>query len=240
MSDTDGWRIPARAEQCSGCQTTLAVGDDVTVLLRMGDEGPTRDDLCEDCGAALESSGENVYWRRPLRESEAASPVVDYALLREMFDRMLQRTEPVYQRLSYLVGLVLLRKRHLRLKGFEVRDGREVMVVVRGAGQPEMEVPAPHLSADELVETREQLTRLLAADLPALDDERPAGQPDPIDAAVAAGAEAAAQAEASESSAVEDAEGDAEQAPEVVEATEVEDEVTEAEAEAGGPRPELN
>lgn len=171
MSDSDSWKIPASAEQCARCETALAVGDEVTVFLRFGEEGPHREDLCASCGNAVSASGSDVFWRHKLPESAVASPVVDYALLREMFHRMLVRPEPVYQRLSYLVGLVLVRKRHLRLRGFERRGGTEVMVVSKGAGEPDLDVPAPHLSAEALVETREQLTRLLAADLPSEDFE---------------------------------------------------------------------
>src|SRR5262245_30706659 len=77
---------------------------------------------------------------------------------------MLQRGDEIYRRLSYLVALVLVRKRHLRLHGFEVRQGREVMVVSRGAGQPAFDVPAPYLSPEDMLAVREHLSRLLQAD----------------------------------------------------------------------------
>lgn len=171
MSDSDSWKIPASAEQCARCSAMLAVDGEVTVLLRFAGEVPTREDLCASCGNLVDVANSDVFWRHKLPESAVASPVVDYALLREMFHRMLGRSEPVYQRLSYLVGLVLVRKRHLRLRGFERRDGVEVMVVSRGAGEPEFDVPAPHLSVEVLLETRAHLTRLLAADLPSEDLE---------------------------------------------------------------------
>ncbi|MDG2148981.1 MAG: hypothetical protein P8N09_05590 [Planctomycetota bacterium] len=171
MSDSDNWKIPASTDQCARCSAGLAVDDEVTVLLSFSEEGPNREDLCATCGNNVDASGSDVFWRHKLPESAVASPVVDYALLREMFQRMLPRSEPIYQRLSYLVGLVLVRKRFLRLRGFERREGEEVMVVARGAGEPSFDVPAPHLSAEVLVETREHLKRLLAADLPSEDFE---------------------------------------------------------------------
>ena len=54
------------------------------------------------------------------------------------------------------------------------------MLVNRGAGQPSFDVPAPFLTAEQMLPVREHLTRLLAADiedeLPDLDAEcRPQG-----------------------------------------------------------------
>jgi len=166
MSESPDWQIPASAATCSRCQAGLQEGDAVTVVLTLDAAGPRRDDLCGRCEQQAPVDPGSLYWKRRVPARAAARPVVDYKLLREIFERLLQRSEPVYQRLAYLVGLVLLRKRHVRLRGFEVRDGREVMVVARAVDQPELVVPAPHLDAAELVETREQLTRLLATDLP--------------------------------------------------------------------------
>lgn len=135
-------------------------------MLAFGAEGPERQDLCAACGQTVDEQARAFYWRSTRPTAGESRPVVDYAFLREMFERMLSRAEPVYQRLTYLVGLVLVRKRFLRLKGFEARNGREVMVLARGAELPDLEVPAPHLSADDMLQTRELLKRLLAADLP--------------------------------------------------------------------------
>jgi hypothetical protein len=171
----DAWTLPAPHDQCTRCEAELAVGASVTVALTFDAEGPRRDDLCTGCGESVQGKEDVFYWRTTRPDAESSRPVVDYAFLREMFSRMLQRPEPVYRGLAYLVGLILVRKRHLRLKGFESREDGEVMLVTRGAGEPEMDVPAPHLSAEAMVETRERLKRLLAADLP--------DGPDPLDPA---------------------------------------------------------
>ena len=108
---------------------------------------------------------EVCFWTRRRPESAQQRTVVDYAMLRELFGRMLLRDDDVYRRLSYLVALVLIRKRFLRLVGFQRRAGREVMVVTRGAGQPSLDVPAPLLTAEDLLLVRDQLAQLLHADL---------------------------------------------------------------------------
>ncbi len=164
MSLTDAWKIPTASRACAACQAALQTGDQVTTAIRWLPEGPERRDLCEACGRAAENLAEAYYWRRRLPACEARRPVVDYALLRELFLRMLQRGDEIYRRLSYLVALVLVRKRYLRLHGFDVRHGREVMVVSRGAGQPGFDVPAPFLSAEDMLAVREHLSRLLQAD----------------------------------------------------------------------------
>ncbi|MHC5209753.1 MAG: hypothetical protein ACYTG2_03445 [Planctomycetota bacterium] len=165
-SQSEEWKLPGGSEQCSACSTELLPGDPVTSSIRLAAEGPERKDLCASCGEAVPSEGELFYWRRVLPESAQRRPVVDYAMLREIFSRLLQREQASYQRLAYLVALVLIRKRHLRLVAFEAREGREVMLVRRAAGHPTVEVPAPYLGPEEMVEVRDQLTRLMAAELP--------------------------------------------------------------------------
>lgn len=198
MPGGEDWSLPARRLLCGECERELPAGMLVTSMLRFGADGPDRRDLCEDCGQSVESGADDVFWRHRLPEDESRRLVVDYALLREVFEQLARRTEPLYERLAYLVGLVLVRKRLLRLKGFEVRDGREVMRVQRTAADPEMIVPAPHLEPDQLVETRERLGRLLNSDLP--DDLSPeqladalAADPAPPDGAAAPGAGSAAE-----------------------------------------------
>ena len=165
MSLTDAWKIPTASRACAACQAPLQTGQLVTTVFRLAPEGPERRDLCEACGHAEENVRETFFWRRRLPEPEAGrAVVVDYTLLRELFLRMLQRGDEIYRRLSYLVALVLVRKRHLKLHGFEVRAGREVMVVSRGAGQPSFDVPAPFLSAEDMLAVREHLSRLVQAD----------------------------------------------------------------------------
>lgn len=165
MSPTEDWKLPGRAERCSGCQGPLAAGTLVTTLVRLSPAGPERRDLCASCGESVDSQGDELFWRRLRPEGDGPRRVVDYAMLRELFGRMLGRPDELYRRLSYLVALVLIRKRHLRLQGFEVRNGREVMVVTRGPGEPPLDVPAPFLTAEDMVGVRGHLTRLLNADL---------------------------------------------------------------------------
>jgi len=164
VSLTDAWKIPSAGRQCAACQVALLTGDLVTTSFRWLPGGPERRDLCETCGGAEENLADAFFWRRRLPDSHDRRPVVDYALLRELFTRMLQRGDEIYRRLSYLVALVLVRKRFLKLHGFEVRAGREVMVVSRGTGQPPFDVPAPYLSGEDMLAVREHLSRLLQAD----------------------------------------------------------------------------
>jgi hypothetical protein len=188
VSLTEQWNIPAGANVCSTCGEALPAGEPVTTVFRLGGGGPERADLCAACAESGEAPSDGFTWRRNQPEPVKKKAVVDYALLNELFDRMLKRTDELYRRLTYLVALVLIRKRKLRLIGFELRDGREVMVVNRGAGQPTFDVPAPFLTAEEMLPVREHLTRLLAADiedeLPALDE---ASRPQEAEAAAVEG-----------------------------------------------------
>lgn len=166
VSRNEDWTIPTGHHECDRCHSSVEVGETVTTVLQLDEQGPRREDLCATCGEDVGDAA--IFWRHRRPDEENPHIVVDYALLREAFPHLCARDEPLYHRLAYLVGLVLVRKRMLRLVGFEVRDGKEVMIVTRGAGQPQQVVPAPHLEAEQLVETREQLGRLLTSELPDL------------------------------------------------------------------------
>jgi len=162
----DDWKLPSATERCAACSRELQVGEAVTSVIRLAGQGPGRQDLCASCGQSVGGDPDAFFWRRRRPPSSQRKAVVDYAMLRELFTRLLDRPGELYARLSYLVALVLIRKRHLRLQGFEVRSGREVMLVSRAAGEPSIEVPAPFLTPEDMLSVREHLNRLLQADLP--------------------------------------------------------------------------
>lgn len=162
----EDWKLPSAVERCSSCAAELQPGQPVTSVIRLAAAGPGRQDLCATCGQAVGGEAEVFFWRRPRPAGKTRPAIVDYTMLRELFGRLLERPGELYARLSYLVALVLIRKRHLRLSGFELRGGREVMLVTRGAGEPAVEVPAPYLTPEDMVEVRAHLNRLLQADLP--------------------------------------------------------------------------
>jgi hypothetical protein len=162
----EDWKLPSGLERCSSCACELAPGQPVTSVIRLAADGPGRQDLCASCGQTVGGEADVFFWRRKRPPAAERRAIVDYTMLRELFGRLLERPGELYARLSYLVALVLVRKRHLRLVGFEQRGGREVMLVSRAAGEPALEVPAPYLTPQDMLEVRAHLNRLLQADLP--------------------------------------------------------------------------
>ena len=162
----EDWKLPSGVERCSRCAAELVPGQPMTSVIRLAPDGPGRQDLCASCGQAVGGEADVFFWRRNRPPASERRAIVDYTMLRELFGRLLERPGELYARLSYLVALVLIRKRHLRLAGFEARGGREVMLVSRAAGEPAIEVPAPFLTSEDMVEVRAHLNRLLQADLP--------------------------------------------------------------------------
>jgi hypothetical protein len=182
VSQNDAFKLPRPADCCAHCEQPLLAGMHCTTIVRFLADAPVREDLCTACGEKAVADPEVCFWTRRRPDSSGQRAVVDYAMLRELFGRMLLKADDVYRRLSYLVALVLIRKRFLRLVGFQRRAGREVMVVTRGAGQPTLDVPAPLLTAEDLLQVRDQLAQLLNADLadhdlPELAAIRPTSEP---------------------------------------------------------------
>lgn len=177
------WKIPAPAELCGQCEQPLQTGALIRVELDLSAGEPTRRDLCEACGESVEIADGCFSWQQRRPDLGDSRPMVDYGLLREVFGGLVQRPDTKSRRLAYLVALVLVRKRHLRLLGFERQGGQEIMRVRKTVDDPEIVVPAPHLSSEALLETRGELMRLLSADLPLSDLEGGAPEADPAPSA---------------------------------------------------------
>ena len=83
----DDWKIPSSADRCGRCETELQPLALTTAVLAFGPTGPHRVDLCEACGESVEdSAGEAYFWRRRLPDENDRRPVVDYGVLRGIFE----------------------------------------------------------------------------------------------------------------------------------------------------------
>jgi len=154
------------AGSCVGCGREFEPEERYLSALFEDLDGFSRRDYCLSCwqGPPAESFS---YWRGriPARE-EPAERVVNDAEALELFEQLEDVGEPRQVAFRYLLALLLVRKRVLKLISSGVRDGRP-MVVARPGDGPEYQVLVPRLGQEELAEVSVQMGSVLDFDVDA-------------------------------------------------------------------------
>lgn len=161
MSSSSGWKIEKRATACAGCEASFAPGTAVTSALYEEEGEFLRRDWCPGCAADEGRTGAPYsFWTAEIPEPEARKAAFDLGVAREFLGRLLQQRDPERDSLRYLLALLLLRKRVVRvLEQFET-DAGERMTFTVPPDETVHEIPCPEIDEDEAAALREQLGRL--------------------------------------------------------------------------------
>lgn len=171
------WRIGGRSRTCAHSEREFRPGDRVVSTLHAvaaepGEEEPDDDlgearpafvrrDVLEEHAATVEAEDTEPpfsRWIWEVPEPEPRKPVLDLAAAREFLVRLIREDAPERASLRYLLVLMLLRKRLVKLHG-EGEDG-EALVVEVPPDVPPTEIACPELTPEETDSLREELGRL--------------------------------------------------------------------------------
>jgi hypothetical protein len=158
------WKITKPQTLCSGCAREIAVGEGFYSWIDLTEQEPVRFDACDTCFTA-EKHPDRIYWRTRRQEPPVKAKKVDYERLRDVFLKMIEKTGDsagdMYRDLTYLMGLLLLRKRFYKLRAFDTQDGRDVLVLTQPKTDVTITLDAPLLSEARIALVREKLAQLL-------------------------------------------------------------------------------
>ncbi|HEX9794774.1 MAG TPA: hypothetical protein VGC54_12395 [Planctomycetota bacterium] len=184
-------RFRRRQGHCSACENAFVEGQTLFSLLRTVEDALERGDLCATCFDARDPAADVFYWRTAHRESREKVRV-DFPMLLAALESLANDKREACRDFRFLVALLLVRHRKLRLTGVQRRRGREFLVLRKVRTQNLFAVEVRQLDAARRVRLTAILSELLdptrEADLGAL-----------LDAGVAEAAELAAAVESSES-----------------------------------------
>lgn len=174
------YKIRKSSYRCARCEREFELGEGYRSVLRLGAEEPERLDYCEPCFEEPGDEDAVAHWRARRTEPPSRKKAVDFAMLRELFFKMVEHHGEEYAKVAYLLGLVLIRKRRLKLIEFATDDGVDYLVVTGPDRKEPIRVLAPELNRDEYGALRDKLTCLLDIEF---DEEEPLRVPgDLIDA----------------------------------------------------------
>ena len=149
------WKIARRRDRCGGCESVLDEGERHASLLSLCGEELSREDLCLACFTSRGAGGEIFYWFTR-RRSDRRGLRLDLPTLEQLFLRLDGREGERLLELRYLLCLILMRKKRLKLVRV-VRDPRETLLVRRPRRDESLRVPVCEFSPERMEELRREL-----------------------------------------------------------------------------------
>lgn len=153
----ENWTYAKRQLCCSDCERTFQEGEEVYSLLRIVEDELQRVDLCRASFDDRNPDQDVVYWRTAHREKGGAMRV-DFDMLLAVLEKLEGDDRPERLDLRYLLTLLLVRHRKLRLERVETRKDKELLVLRKVRFKTTFKVESRELEE----ERRKKLSGILA------------------------------------------------------------------------------
>lgn len=159
------WEVSRTSGQCSASGRPLAEGESYYAVLFETQQGFERRDYTEDTWTGP-PEGHFCYWRArvPVRNKPAGPVAVDHALLTQLFLRLEEKDSDVHRQFRFVLALLLMRKRILKLDKTEREGERESWLMRLVSDQSDHRVLNPRLGPEEVERLSGQLTAVLSGD----------------------------------------------------------------------------
>jgi hypothetical protein len=161
------WNIQSRARACEACGKAFADKESYHTLLFDEKAGFRRTDICLACwqkqysDGARDRKGFVSYWQGVF---EAPAPVRE-AIQREtaetLLRKLIEQNDPHYIPATYILAVMLERKRLLKVKEQLFRDGRRVFLYEQPGTGDLFTIVDPNLQLDQLEAVQHDVAALL-------------------------------------------------------------------------------
>jgi len=173
------WRIHRREARCTACERAFEEGESFYSLLFLEGDRLRREDRCANCFETPPATTDALFWRTRHRADGRGRFAVDFEAIEELFLALEGRRDGRLQELRYLLALLLLRKKRLKLVGVRRHASGETLCVRRPRRQEEFEVLVFELDSERALALKSELARVFeGAGVEALSAEREEAAPD--------------------------------------------------------------
>lgn len=157
MSD---WTFRRRQAECQGCAKRFEEGERHASSLAIVGESLTREDVCVGCWLGRAGRDELFHWFTRHREGKRGLQL-DLGTLEALFVRLEGRAEPRVREMRYLLALLLLRKRRIKVDRILREPEGEAMLVHRPRRKESFRVFVFDFSPERMQALRADLVLLL-------------------------------------------------------------------------------
>lgn len=156
----EDWKIHREKARCEKPGCPLAGRREFFAVLEL--PSCVRRDLCQECFSDLERTAERspIFWRGHRNDDGKKQIVLDLVTLRLMFDRLAEEDSDQARSLRYLVALLLLRKRVLKMVDPKTpeQEAADLLVIdPKVEGMEPVALVAPAVEMDQLVAMKDEL-----------------------------------------------------------------------------------
>jgi hypothetical protein len=155
------WKIERIRDRCATCSKPFAHDQRVVSAIALDEqERAIRRDLCGECAPSLQRMV--VWWETRFQQQAPKKKRVDFDRLLRVFEAWQKAPPKDSDALLYLITLLLVRKRFLKLVDLVSEEGREFLRLRRpGPTEQWYLAPAPLLQPADLPPLRARLEELI-------------------------------------------------------------------------------
>jgi hypothetical protein len=156
------WEIGSTSLACAGCNNPFA--EEQEIFSALYDERPifARRDYCAECWPRQDRQPVFSYWqtRIPKRNAPVRRFVDDDVVL-DFFKRLEGSPEPAKIGFRYVLGLLLMRKKALKLKEFRRSEAGAALILHDRLRDCDYEVADPNLSEEQIRQMTGEINQIL-------------------------------------------------------------------------------
>jgi len=156
------WNIKRKTDGCNGCNRRFEENEEYFSILYDRNAEFIREDYCLDCWPSRDREGAFSFWktRMPTKEEETKK-LVDDAVILNFFLRLENETEERKKDFRYVLALLLMRKKKLKLLNVKREEDEEILVFNCPAESRDFEVAVRNLSEEQIQQLTEQVGQIL-------------------------------------------------------------------------------
>ena len=161
------WNIQSRAHTCQACGKHFADQQAYHTLLSDLRHDIARLDLCETCWKAEHSEGARdrkgfiSHWQGVYEAPAVAPEAIQKENAESLLRRLIELNDPKYAAASYILAVMLERKRILKIKEQLQREGVRIFVYEQPNTGDVFTIPDPNLQLNQLEEVQRVVASLL-------------------------------------------------------------------------------